>query len=250
MQAEVFANEPNGRNINLGCGSLHLERLQARVRASDVDFGVAFDGDADRALFVADNGEIVDGDVILLLTARYLASIGQLTGSRIVTTVMANMGLEEALEESGISMARTSVGDKYVLEEMVASGAELGGEQSGHIIFKRWANTGDGLLTARMMIEVLSGSREPLSALRRQLTVFPQKLVNVRVKSKPAIGNVPALRQAIEEAENKLGDTGRVLVRYSGTEPLLRIMVEAKDPADVDELCASLREVFQAEIGA
>lgn len=250
MQAEVFADQPDGRNINLDCGSLHLDRLQEKVRASDVDFGVAFDGDADRALFVADDGEIVDGDVILLLAGRYLASAGNLPGSRLVTTVMANMGLEAALGQAGLSMTRTAVGDKYVLEEMVASGAELGGEQSGHIIFKRWANTGDGLLTARTMIEILSAYGEPLSVLRRQLTVFPQKLVNVRVASKPAVESAPALRNAVNEAEKKLGDSGRVLVRYSGTEPLLRIMVEAKDLDEVETLCESLREVFQAEIGA
>jgi phosphoglucosamine mutase len=249
-RAEVFAKEPDGRNINVGCGSLHLEKLQQRVRESGVDFGVAFDGDADRALFVADDGEIVDGDAILLLAGRYLASLGKLAGERVVTTVMANMGLEVALRANGLSMTRTAVGDKYVLEEMVASGAELGGEQSGHIIFKRWANTGDGLLTARMMLEILSVAGEPLSALRKQLKVFPQRLVNVRVARKPRIDEVPALSKAVADAEQQLGEKGRVVVRYSGTEPLLRIMIEAEDLSDVDSLCESLREVFQAEIGA
>ena len=250
MRATVFASQPDGRNINLDCGSLHLDRLQDRVRESGADLGVAFDGDADRALFVADDGEIVDGDVILLLAGRYLASTDRLPGGRVVTTVMANMGLEAALSESRLSMTRTAVGDKYVLEEMVESGAELGGEQSGHIIFKRWANTGDGLLTARMMLEVLTAAGEPLSALRRQLTVFPQRLVNVTVSSKPPIEEVPVLANAVAQATEELGDAGRVLVRYSGTEPLLRIMIEAKDLAEVDTLCERLRQVFQAEIGA
>ena len=249
-QAEVFADQPDGRNINLGCGSLHLEKLQQRVRESGVDLGVAFDGDADRALFVADDGEIVDGDAILLLAGRYLASRGMLAGNRIVTTIMANMGLEVALREAGLSMTRSAVGDKYVLEEMVASGADLGGEQSGHVIFKRWANTGDGLLTARMMLEILSASGEPLSEMRRLLKVFPQRLVNIRVNRKPKIDEVPALAQAVADAEKKLAGTGRVVVRYSGTEPLLRIMIEAADLSDVDSLCESLRQVFQAEIGA
>jgi phosphoglucosamine mutase len=249
-QAEVIACCPDGRNINLDCGSLHLDSLQQRVREAGVDLGVAFDGDADRALFVAGDGEIVDGDAILLLAGRYLASKGKLPGDRVVTTVMANMGLEVALRDAGLSMTRTAVGDKYVLEEMMASGAELGGEQSGHIIFKRWANTGDGLLTARMMLEILGASGEPLSQMRRRLKVFPQKLVNVRVSRKPKIEEVPALAQAVAAAEEKLGGKGRVVVRYSGTEPLLRIMIEAEDLSDVDSLCESLREVFQAEIGA
>ncbi len=250
MRASVFADAPDGRNINLECGSLHLDRLQKRVRDDGADLGVAFDGDADRALFVADDGEIVDGDVILLLAGRYLSSRKQLPGARVVTTVMANMGLEVALDKAGMSMTRTAVGDKYVLEEMVASGAELGGEQSGHIIFKRWANTGDGLLTARMMLEMLSAAGRPLSELRRELKVFPQKLVNVRVTSKPPIEQTPPLAKAVEDAGERLGSTGRVLVRYSGTEPLLRIMVEAEKTADVDALCESLHQVFQAEIGA
>ena len=249
-QAEVFADKPDGRNINVDCGSLHLDRLQQRVRESGVDLGVAFDGDADRALFVADDGEIVDGDAILLLAGRYLASQGALAGNRVVTTVMANMGLEVALGKAGLSMTRTAVGDKYVLEEMVESGADLGGEQSGHIIFKRWANTGDGLLTARMMLEILSASGQPLSRMRRELEVYPQRLVNVRVSRKPPIEEVPALAKAVEDAAARLNGSGRVVVRYSGTEPLLRIMIEAADLSDVDSLCESLHQTFQREIGA
>lgn len=250
VEAEVIGASPNGRNINLDCGSLHLDKLQEQVREAGAELGIAFDGDADRALFVADDGEIVDGDVILLLGGQYLRDQGKLCGGRVVTTVMANMGLEKALEESGLSMARTKVGDKYVLEEMVASGAALGGEQSGHVILREWANTGDGLLTARLMIEILAAAGRPLSELRRQLVVFPQKLVNVRTRSKPAIEEVPPLAAAVAKAERELNGSGRVVVRYSGTEPLARIMVEAQHQADVDRCCAELESVFQTEIGA
>jgi len=249
MQADVFAAEPDGRNINLDCGSLHLDKLQARVRETGADLGVAFDGDADRALFVADDGEIVDGDVILLLAGRYLKERARLPGDRVVTTVMANMGLEKALGSRGVKMSRTQVGDKYVLEKMVASGATLGGEQSGHIIFKEFANTGDGLLTARVMLEILSAAKKPLSELRKQLEVFPQKLVNVRVKEKPAIEDAPALAAAVKASEQQLAGDGRVVVRYSGTEPLARIMIEAARQEDVDRHCREIEEVFVREIG-
>jgi len=249
MNAEVFAAEPDGRNINLDCGSLHLDKLQQKVRESGADLGVAFDGDADRALFVADDGEIVDGDVILLLAGRFLKERARLPGNRVVTTVMANMGLEKALGERGVKMSRTQVGDKYVLEKMVASGATLGGEQSGHIIFKEFANTGDGLLTARVMLEILSAAKKPLSELRKQLPVFPQKLVNVRVKEKPAIADAPALAAAVKASEDQLAGNGRVVVRYSGTEPLARIMIEAASQEDVDRHCEEIEKVFVREIG-
>ena len=250
VEADIFANKPDGRNINLDCGSLHLDKLRERVVAAGADLGVAFDGDADRALFVSDDGVIVDGDVILLLAGKYLHELGDLPTGRVVTTVMANMGLEKALKESGLSMVRTNVGDKYVLEEMVESGARLGGEQSGHIIFKQWANTGDGLLTAKMMLELLSAAGKPLSELRRQMTVFPQKLVNVWVTSKPKIEDAPALAAAARECEEALGDRGRLVLRYSGTEALARIMIEAETQELVDTHCEKLREVFQRAIGA
>ena len=249
MEADIFGADPNGRNINLGCGSLHLEGLQARVRETGADFGVAFDGDADRALFVADDGEQVDGDVVLLIGGKHLKAQGRLPGDRVVTTVMANMGLEKALEANGISMARTKVGDKYVLEDMLANGSTLGGEQSGHIIFKEFANTGDGLLTARAMLEIIYAAGQPLSVLRKELKVFPQKLVNIRVSSKPAFETVPALAQAVAKAEREMEGLGRVVVRYSGTEPLARVMVEASDQAAVDHHCEELRIVFQQELG-
>jgi phosphoglucosamine mutase len=211
---------------------------------------VAFDGDADRALFVAEDGSVVDGDAILLMAAEYLAAHDRLTNNLVVTTVMANMGLEKALQERGLCMVRTPVGDKYVLEEMVRRGAALGGEQSGHIIFREYATTGDGLLTARMILRVLSETKKSLSALKNGLTVFPQRLENIRIKHKTPFEQVPALRDAVAQSEQELIGRGRVVVRYSGTEPLVRIMVEAEDMPLVDKHVGRLAGLFQAQLGA
>ena len=249
VKAEIMANQPNGRNINLDCGSLHMEMLQRRVTESCADLGVAFDGDADRALFVDEKGNLINGDVVLLLAGRYLSERNQLPGKLVVTTAMANMGLENALAKAGVRMSRTKVGDKYVLEEMLRSGAALGGEQSGHIIFGDLASTGDGLLTARMMLQVLAASGKPMSELASELSVFPQVLKNIRVKEKAPFDEVPALRDAVSAAEKDLGDRGRVLVRYSGTEPLVRIMVEAEEEGLVEQHASRLAEVFQKELG-
>jgi phosphoglucosamine mutase len=249
VSADVIGNQPDGRNINLNCGSLHLGNLQRKVVETGADLGIAFDGDADRALFVADDGSVVDGDVVLLLAADYLAGHNHLNGKVVVGTVMSNMGLEKALGDSGVELVRTPVGDKYVLEEMNRRGAVLGGEQSGHIIFREFGTTGDGLVTARMVLEVLATSQQPLSELRRRLTVFPQKLENIRVKQKTPFEQIPALAEAVRGAERELGDRGRVLVRYSGTEPLVRIMVEASDPADVERHTGELAQVFRNELG-
>ena len=250
VSAEVIGDKPDGRNINLNCGSLYLEDLQRKVVEAGADLGIAFDGDADRALFVADDGSVVNGDVVLLLAADYLAGRNHLNGKVVVGTVMSNMGLEKALADSGVELARTPVGDKYVLEEMNRRGAVLGGEQSGHIIFREFATTGDGLVTARMVLEVLASSQQPLSELRQRLTVFPQKLENIRVKRKTPFEQIPALAEAVRGAERELGDRGRVLVRYSGTEPLVRIMVEACDPADVERHTGQLAQVFREKLGA
>ena len=249
VRAEIIADQPNGRNINLDCGSLYMEALQQRVTESGADLGVAFDGDADRALFVDEKGNLINGDVVLLLAGRHLADRDRLPGRLVVTTVMANMGLEKALAKLGIRMSRTKVGDKYVLEEMLRSGAALGGEQSGHIIFGDLASTGDGLLTARMMLEILAASGKPMSELASELSVFPQVLKNIRVKERAPFDEVPALRDAVSAAENDLGDRGRVLVRYSGTEPLVRIMVEAEEEGLVERQVSLLAEVFQRELG-
>ena len=208
VTAEFIGNHPDGRNINRDCGSLHLDALSHKVIESGTDLGIAFDGDADRALFVAENGQTVDGDVVLLLAARHMAERKRLTNHLVVTTLMANMGLEKALRESGIEMVRTPVGDKYVLEEMLQRDAALGGEQSGHIIFREHATTGDGLLTACALLEILSTNHEPLSKLARRLTVFPQTIKNVRVTQKPPLEDLPVLAEAIAASEEELAGRG------------------------------------------
>lgn len=249
VRAEIMANHPDGRNINHDCGSLHMDALSQAVRETGADLGVAFDGDADRALFVADDGSIIDGDVILLLAAKYLAARHRLANHLVVTTVMANMGLEKSLRAAGIAMARTQVGDKYVLEEMTRRGASLGGEPSGHIIFRDHASTGDGLLTAAMMIEMLAACGKPLSALHRQFGVFPQVLRNIRIKRKPPLDQIAGIREAIARSERELAEAGRVLVRYSGTEPLVRVMVEAETAALVKRHADRLVSVVEQELG-
>ncbi len=250
MKAEVIHCRPDGRNINKDCGSMNLDPLRAKVVAAGAQLGVAFDGDADRALFVAEDGSIVDGDAILLMAAEHLAAHNRLTNNLVVTTVMANMGLEKALQKRGLCMARTPVGDKYVLEEMVRRGAVLGGEQSGHIIFREYATTGDGMLTARMILRILSETGKSLSTLKNDLAVFPQKLENIRIKRKIPFEQVPALRDAVAQSEQELIGRGRVVVRYSGTEPLVRIMVEAEEMPLVDEHVRRLAGLFQAQLGA
>ena len=250
VTAEFIGNHPDGRNINRDCGSLHLDALSHKVVESGADLGIAFDGDADRALFVAENGQTVDGDVVLLLAARHMAERKRLTNHLVVTTLMANMGLEKALRESGIEMVRTPVGDKYVLEEMLQRDAALGGEQSGHIIFREHATTGDGLLTACALLEILSTNHEPLSKLARRLTVFPQTIKNVRVTQKPPLEDLPVLAEAIAASEEELAGRGRVIVRYSGTEPLLRIMVEAEKADDVERYSSRLARIVEEELGA
>ena len=250
IDAEFLGCSPDGRNINLNRGSLHMEELQRRVATGKADLGVAFDGDADRALFTTENGDLVDGDAVLLLAAEYLAERDRLAHATVVTTLMANMGLAKSLGDRGISMVRTAVGDKYVLEEMRRRGAVLGGEQSGHIIFADAATTGDGLLTACRMLEIVAASGEPLSRLASRLEVFPQTLRNVRVSSKPALEDVPAIAEKIARGERELGDRGRIVVRYSGTEPLARVMVEAEDPADVERHASELARAFEEHLGA
>jgi phosphoglucosamine mutase len=244
---------PNGRNINLNCGSLHLEPLRAAVRQHSAHVGVAFDGDADRALFVAPSGKIVDGDAVLLVAARHLKRRNRLTGSQgrpvVVATVMSNLGLERALASEGIQMIRTPVGDKYVLEEMIRRGAVLGGEQSGHIIFHDFATTGDGMLTALRVFEVILESGQTLDALISDLQVYPQRLVNVRVRDRKPLDQLPAVAAEIRAAESSFGDAGRVLVRFSGTEPLARVMVEGPDLERVEHFAHRIANQIRADIG-
>jgi phosphoglucosamine mutase len=252
LGADLFAicTEPDGRNINLDCGALHLARLQREVLAHGADFGVAFDGDADRAIFVARSGKVKDGDAVLLASARALRQTGHLKGDVVVSTVMANLGLEKALEREGIRMVRTPVGDKYVLEEMERLGAVIGGEQSGHIIFREFATTGDGLLTALRLFEIARRANLGLDELTADLVVFPQKLVNVRVKEKKALTDVPAVAEQIRLVEDEFAGSGRVLVRFSGTEPLARVMVEGPDMDQVERSCATIADAIQKAMGA
>ncbi len=252
-QIHAIHCSPNGRNINLNCGSLHLEALGAAVREHSADVGVAFDGDADRALFVAASGKIVDGDAVLLLAARHLKHESRLTGDDgrpiVVATVMSNLGLERALASHGIQMIRTPVGDKYVLEEMIRRGAVLGGEQSGHIIFHQFATTGDGMLTALRVFEVMIESGQTLDALTSELEVYPQRLVNVRVRERKPLDQLPAVAAEIRAAESSFGDAGRVLVRFSGTEPLARVMVEGPDLARVEHFAQRIAEQIRTDLG-
>ncbi len=241
---------PDGRNINLNCGSLHLDRLQQRVIEIGADLGIAFDGDADRALFVSGTGKIVDGDAVLFLSGLALKRAGRLAGNLVVATIMSNLGLEKALEVYDIRMLRTPVGDKYVLEEMLKHGAVLGGEQSGHVIFSEYATTGDGLLTALRVLEVMRDSGQTLDALADEVKTFPQKLVNVRVKHKRPLSELHAVQAEIQAAERQFGDTGRVVVRFSGTEPLARVMIEAESHEEVDRWSTRIADAIRTELGA
>jgi len=245
----VIGCDPNGRNINLNCGALHVDALSRTVVKTKSAFGVAFDGDADRAIFVAESGRVIDGDAVLLMAARAMKAAGHLPGDTVVSTVMSNLGLEKALARDGIRMLRTPVGDKYVLEEMVRLDAALGGEQSGHVIFRQYATTGDGLLTALRVLEIARRAGVGLDELIADLLVYPQKLVNIRVREKVDLAGVPAVSREIRRAEETMAGNGRVLVRYSGTELLARVMVEAADQSHVDTFTAAIADSIRREIG-
>jgi phosphoglucosamine mutase len=251
LGANVIAigDQPDGRNINANCGSMHLESLRQRVIAEQAPLGVAFDGDADRALFVTDSGRIVNGDGVLLAVARYLKVFNQLPGNRVVATSMSNLGLERILAGEGITLARTSVGDRYVLEEMLSSGSVLGGEQSGHVIFLNDSPAGDGLLTALKVASLVSSCGR-LEHLLTGFKDYPQTIVNVKVRSKPPLDSLAEVSKALTEAENTLGQNGRIVLRYSGTEPLARVMVEAEHQADVERFSKSIAEAIRSTIGA
>jgi phosphoglucosamine mutase len=249
--AEVIAicNHPNGRNINLDCGALHVEKLRKTVVENGANAGVAFDGDADRAIMISASGRVVDGDAEMLIAARQLQADGHLMGNLVISTVMSNLGLEKALDRLGISMIRTPVGDKYVLEEMLRRGAALGGEQSGHVIFREYATTGDGMLTALKLLETCVRQGATFDQLMADLTVFPQLLVNIRVKERKPLDQLPCVANEIRACESALNGLGRVLVRFSGTEPLARVMVEGPDLAQVESWAGRIASAIRGELG-
>jgi phosphoglucosamine mutase len=252
IQATFLGSAPDGRNINEQCGALHPEGLAGAVAAQPgkFDLGVTFDGDADRALFCDADGRVVNGDAVILLEARHMKEQGTLPGETVVATTMSNMGLEIALRKSGIRMLRANVGDKYVLEEMQKSGSVLGGEQSGHIIFRDGeATTGDGLLTALRVMETMAKEGKPLADLVSDLKVFPQTIQNVRVREKVPFAEVPAIQQAIDAAERALDGNGRVVVRYSGTEALARVMIEAESEAKMKTLSQEIAAAIKQALG-
>lgn len=251
LGASVHAifDAPDGKNINLECGSLHTERLAQTVVSSGARLGIAFDGDADRMLLVDEQGALRDGDYALFILARQMKRDGRLRGDRMVGTVMANLGLELALRQIGVELVRTAVGDRFVLEELLRSNNSLGGEQSGHIIFPDISLAGDGQITAIELLRIISSSRQELSTLCQPVVKCPQVLLNVKVARKPPFGSVPGIAAAAHRVESQLGDRGRLVLRYSGTENLARVMVEGVDGSQVNHLAADLAALIQQHLG-
>jgi len=249
FEVQLLSASPDGRNINLGCGSTHPEPLARTVRDCGCAVGVAFDGDGDRAIFIDANGSMVDGDAVLLMCASHWKAGGRLKGNAIVATVMSNIGLELALRERGIDLVRCAVGDKYVMEEMIKRDLSIGGEQSGHIIFSDYLFTGDGLVTALSVLRVMAESGRDLAALASQLVTYPQVLVNVRVRERQDLKGVPAVAAAMQKVEQRLHGEGRLLVRYSGTEPLLRVMIEGKDQQQIQAWAAEIAGTVKEHLG-
>ena len=243
----VINNKPNGLNINNNAGSTHIEGLQKFVVENGLDVGFAFDGDADRCLCVDEKGNVITGDHILYIYGKYMKERGKLLGNTVVTTIMSNFGLYKAFDELGIGYAKTKVGDKYVYEYMMANGCRLGGEQSGHIIFSKYASTGDGILTSLKIMETMMAKKKTLSQLCEGFTFYPQVLKNVRVADKAAAQGDPDVQKAVAEVTAKLGDTGRILVRESGTEPVIRVMVEAESKDVCEQYVDSVIEVIRAK---
>ena len=248
FEVVLLGASPDGRNINLACGSTHPESMAAAVRDANAIAGVAFDGDGDRAIFADERGRIVDGDAVMLMCARHLQAEGRLRGKTVVATVMSNIGLELALAESGIALRRTQVGDKYVMEELLRNGFSLGGEQSGHIIFTDYLFTGDGLATSLGVLRVMAATGRSLSSLAAQLVTYPQVLVNVRVRERRDLASVPAVAHVIAGVESRLAGQGRLLVRYSGTEPLLRIMLEGRDRDEITTWANEIAGIVKQEL--
>jgi phosphoglucosamine mutase len=251
LGAEVvpLGEEPDGENINLGCGSMHPDLMARIVKQEGADLGVALDGDGDRAIFCDEKGRVLDGDHVMALAAMDLDEQGRLNHRVLVATVMSNLGLEVTLRRHGVSMIRTVVGDRYVVEEMRRGGYNLGGEQSGHIVFLDHNTTGDGMITALQVLSLMRRKERPLSELATVMECYPQVLRNVQVRAKVALEEMPGLRKQIEAAEKQLGTTGRLLVRYSGTEPLLRVMVEGEDESVIRTIALELEETIKKQIG-
>ena len=252
LGAEVTTlfDEPNGKNINLQCGSQHPETLAKAVRKAKADIGFAFDGDGDRVIAVDETGAVMTGDLILAICAASMKKEGALTNNLVVRTVMSNIGLGLAFESLGIDSVMTGVGDRCVIEEMQARGASLGGEDSGHLIFLRHHTTGDGIITALQVAATMKKEGKPLSKLAKIMKVFPQRLINVNVKSRPEIETAPEIMAAIREVERRLGDQGRVLVRYSGTQNMCRVMVEGPTPEETEHCCREIAEVVDKTLNA
>jgi len=249
FDVDVIGDQPDGRNINLQCGSTHPQRLAAHVVDGGFRMGVAFDGDGDRAIFIDEDGKVVDGDAVLLMCARQLQRERRLQGHAIVATVMSNIGLELALKPLGIDLVRCPVGDKYVMEEMLARGLSLGGEQSGHIIFSEYLFTGDGLCTALNVLRTVALTGRTLSSLAADLQTFPQVLLNVRVREKANLESVPPIAAAIARVQARVAGQGRLLVRYSGTEPLLRVMLEGRDQTEIQRWAEEIVDVVKQHLG-
>ena len=242
-------DDPNGENINDNCGSQHPETLAEKVVKRKADVGFAFDGDGDRLITVDEKGSVLTGDQIMAICAREMKEEGRLNNNLLVSTVMSNIGLGIALKELGIENAITKVGDRYVLEEMQAKGASIGGEESGHVIFLQHHTTGDGIITALQVLAVMKKRQKPLSELAKVMTVFPQKLINVDVKTKPELSTIPEIDEVIRDVEEQLGDRGRVLVRYSGTQSMCRVMVEGPSPEDTERYCRQIADVIRGKLG-
>ena len=241
----VINAEPDGTNINNHAGSTHIEVLQKFVKDNNLDVGFAYDGDADRCIAVDEKGNVIDGDLILYIYGKYMKERGKLLNNTVVTTIMSNFGLYKAFDEAGINYEKTAVGDKYVYENMVQNGHRIGGEQSGHIIFSKYATTGDGILTSMKMMEVMLAKKLPLSKLAEPVTIYPQVLKNVRVKSKPEAQNDADVQAAVKQVAETLGSTGRILVRESGTEPVIRVMVEAETEKECEKYVDSVIDVIK-----
>ena len=249
FEITLLGTDPDGRNINKGVGSTHPEKLAEVVRQGDFRLGVAFDGDGDRAILIDAGGRVIDGDHVMLMCAKQMKTDGRLRGNAVVATVMSNIGLEIALRNLNIELVRTKVGDKYVMEEMQKRDLSLGGEQSGHLIFSEHLYTGDGLITALSVLHTMAASGRELADLADDLTTYPQVLLNVRVREKAELEKIPEIAEVMRSVESRLGTNGRLLVRYSGTEPLLRVMLEGQDPEEIDRWAREIADAVRKALG-